>query len=47
MSHIFNGVALAEPEAEELVELPDAEDFDFAEKAEKAKQESFDAGRGV
>jgi hypothetical protein len=48
MSRLFNQVILAEPDDMELLEdEPDAEDFEFAERAENDKQAAFDAGRGV
>lgn len=40
MSRIFNEFFLNPDE-------PDAEDFEFAERAEADKQAAFDAGRGV
>ncbi len=45
MSYVFN--VQAPEEMEPLEDLPDAEDFAFAERADDDKQAVFDAGRGV
>lgn len=45
MSYVFN--VQAPEEMEPLEELPDAEDFAFAERAEDDKQAAFDGSRGV
>lgn len=46
MSRLFNEIALAD-DFELLEDESDAEDFEFAERAEADKQAAFDGSRGV